>query len=235
VDRRRAGYREIADWLTQQCRALPPGSPVPSEPQLAAQFGVNRQTARHALETVRAAGLIERRRGAGSFTAAPPLHRSESVLYAFSDEIRRRGGEPSSVVVEAGMAVLPDRAQLMGLDPRQALGRVYRIRLSDTVPLALETCYIPHKYRSVLDRDLTRDSLHQALKDLGAVPHRATGFLTARIATPAECDLLDQDPPAALLVESRLVSDPAGAVIESTETAYLGSRWAIDTAAAVAA
>ena len=57
--------------------------------------------------------------------------------------------------------------------------------------------------------------------------------MTARLANPEEGELLRQELPAALLVESRTVSDTDGKVIESTETAYVGSRWAMDTAAAV--
>ncbi|MDR1833443.1 MAG: GntR family transcriptional regulator [Propionibacteriaceae bacterium] len=229
----RQGYRQIADWLLARCAELPPGSPLPSESQLAEQFGVHRMTARHALETLRLDGKIERRQGAGSFTAQAPLHREEAILHSFSEEIRRRGAVPSSTVIEQGLQILPAQALLMGLDPRQPLVRVYRIRRSDDTPVALEVCYLPGELRAVLDLDLSTASLHQALKDLGYALSKATGYISARLATVRECELLGQEPPTALLVESRVVRDPDGLVVESTETAYLGSRWAIDTVAAV--
>ena len=232
-EKRKQRYQEISDWLTAQCATLPPGSAVPSEAQLAEQFKVSRMTARHALETVRAAGRIERRKGVGSFVAQAALHRTESVLRSFSDEIRRRDGEPSSIIIEQGLVVLPSQALLMGLDPHDPMVRIDRVRCSDAVPVAREITYLPGRLRAVLERDFATASLHQALRELGTTPARATGYVTARLASPEEGELLRQELPAALLVESRTVSDTDGKVIESTETAYVGTRWAMDTAAAV--
>lgn len=226
-------YVEISEWLAERCAELAPGSPVPSEAQLAEMFGVSRMTARHALETVRASGKIERRKGAGSFVAQPALHREESVLYSFSEEIRRRDATPRSIVLAAGPVILPSQALLMGLDPRQPLIKIDRVRCSNDVPVAREIVYLPNRLRGVLDADLATGSLHDALRRQGVALSRATGFVTARLASPKECELLALTHPTAMLVESRLVTDPDGAVVESTETAYVGSRWAMDTAAAV--
>ncbi|WP_412053664.1 GntR family transcriptional regulator [Arachnia propionica] len=231
--KRKQRYVEISDWLIARCAELPPGSPVPSEAQLAEQFKVSRMTARHALETVRATGRIERRKGVGSFVAPASLHRSESVLRSFSDEIRRRNGEPSSVVVEQGLVVLPSQALLMGLDPHEPLVRIDRVRCSDGIPVAKEVSHLPGKLKAILGEDFATASLHEVLRGLGISPARATGYMTARLATPGECELLRQDPPAALLVETRTVTDAKGEIIESTETAYVGSRWAMATSAAV--
>ncbi len=226
-------YVEISEWLLARCAELPPGSPIPSEAQLAEQFDVSRMTARHALETLRAAGKIERRKGVGSFVAQATLHREESVLHSFSDEILRRNSTATSRVVELGLVVQPSQALLMGLDPREQLVKLDRVRCADGTPVAREISYLPARLHAILDRDFTTASLHQTLRDLGVTPTRATGYVTARLATERECALLEQDPPLALLVESRLVADAAGDMIESTETAYIGTRWALDTAAAV--
>ncbi|CAL8973239.1 HTH-type transcriptional repressor NagR [Propionicimonas sp. T2.31MG-18] len=227
------GYREIAAWLLERCAELPPGSPIPSELQLAEMFGVHRMTARHALETLRAAGKIERRQGAGSFTAQPPMHRDEALLHSFTEEIRRRGEQPSSIVIEQRLGILPERAMLMGLDPRQPLVRIYRVRCADDIPLALEASYLPGELAQAVDQDFSRTSLHQWLRDAGYTPAKATGFISARLASDRESRLLGQEPPTALLVEARIIRDRDDRVVESTETAYLSSRWAIDTSASV--
>lgn len=227
------GYREIAAWLTERCAELPPGSPVPSELQLAEMFGVHRMTARHALETLRQAGKIERRRGAGSFTAQVPMHREEAHLRSFTQEILHRGETPSSTVIENRLAIQPERAILMGLDPRQPLVRLYRVRCSNGIPLALEASYLPAEFADVLQQDFSTASLHQWLRDSGYSLASATGFISARLATDRESRLLGQEPPTALLIESRTIRDREDRVIESTETAYLSSRWAIDTSASV--
>lgn len=62
---------------------------------------------------------------------------------------------------------------------------------------------------------------------------RTSGVVTSRLATAEECRLLLVDEPTALLVETRTVTDPEGTPVETTETAYIGARWAIDTLGSV--
>jgi DNA-binding FadR family transcriptional regulator len=59
-------YRRIANVIEQRivARALKPGDPLPSESDLARQFGVNRSTVREAVRELETHGLIGRSRGA---------------------------------------------------------------------------------------------------------------------------------------------------------------------------
>jgi DNA-binding LacI/PurR family transcriptional regulator len=62
-------YERICAHVLEQLRrgALRPGDRVPSEMELATQFGVSRITSKRALEVLREAGLVERIRGKGTF------------------------------------------------------------------------------------------------------------------------------------------------------------------------
>ena len=53
--------------------ALEPGAPLPTEQELAQQFGVNRSTLREAIRQVEQDGLVERREGRRLFVALPGL------------------------------------------------------------------------------------------------------------------------------------------------------------------
>ena len=53
--------------------ALEPGAPLPTEQELAQQFGVNRSTIREAIRQVEQEGLVERREGRRLFVALPGL------------------------------------------------------------------------------------------------------------------------------------------------------------------
>ena len=66
-------------------RQLPPGAPLPSEPELAERWDVSRETVRKAMALLREMGLAETRRGVGHFVARTP-------------EIRRVKLAPGSVV-----------------------------------------------------------------------------------------------------------------------------------------
>lgn len=229
----RERYREIRTWLEELCATLAPGSALPSETKLAKKFGVSRMTARHALETLRSSGVIERRQGAGSFVAQPALHRQESMLRSFSEEIRRRGETPSSIILDQGLRTDPGQALLMGLAPHDPLVRLDRVRCSNGVPMAREVTYLPKRLGDALQADLAHGSLHETLQGMGVHLSRATGYITSRLATDQECMILRQEAPMPLLIETRTVTDSLGEVVESTETAYIGSRWAIDTSASV--
>jgi GntR family transcriptional regulator, transcriptional repressor for pyruvate dehydrogenase complex len=61
----------IAEYLTTTIRELTPGSKLPSENQLAKQFGVSRSAVREAISAVASLGLLEIRKGAGMFARSP--------------------------------------------------------------------------------------------------------------------------------------------------------------------
>jgi DNA-binding FadR family transcriptional regulator len=61
----------IAEYLVATARELAPGSKLPSENQLAKQFGVSRSAVREAISGVASLGLLQIRKGAGMFVRAP--------------------------------------------------------------------------------------------------------------------------------------------------------------------
>ena len=70
---------------------LAPGDRLPVERELMARYGCSRMTVSKALSALAAAGIIERRRRAGSFVAAPTGHRMELELPDLAREVRARG------------------------------------------------------------------------------------------------------------------------------------------------
>lgn len=230
----KARHVAIEEWLRGQCTSLPAGSRLPTENELALRFDVSRMTVRQAYQRLAQQGLIERRRGAGSFVLPPPLHREEATLRSFTQDMRSRGLTPTSKVVTAEVGANPALAATLGLPPAQWVVSIERVRYADGVAVAIERTALPGEFAAVLDADLEHGSLHQALASLGRELGRATGYVTARMATAEEARLLALSMPAALLVETRLITDSEGRSVESTQSAYVGSRWVIDTGSFVA-
>lgn len=224
-------YEEIAGWLRRQCADLTPGTRLPAESELVERFSVSRMTVRHALDLLVKEGLVHRRKGAGTFVAEPALHRPESVLRSFSQDMRRRGLEPASWVLRAETAIDPRAADRLGLPPDSWLVLIDRVRLASGTPICLERTALPGQFVEVLEADLESGSLHEALGALGRTMGRASGYVTARLASDQEAGLLELESPSALLVESRLITDGSGRAVEATESAYAASRWVIDTGA----
>src|SRR5712692_9278441 len=104
-------YARLIEELQRRIEGgeYPPGSLLPSEHQLAQEFGIARPTVVRALRTLRQDGWIETQQGKGSFVRGRPAlaglaspRRGETELD--SDESRRRGE-----VIEVATAAAPPR------------------------------------------------------------------------------------------------------------------------------
>jgi GntR family transcriptional regulator, arabinose operon transcriptional repressor len=82
-------YQRIIDHISGAIVAqhLSPGTALPSERQLSADFGVTRATVARAMRELEHAGLIERRQGRGTFVAAPAttIQPSSTLVCIFPD------------------------------------------------------------------------------------------------------------------------------------------------------
>jgi GntR family transcriptional regulator len=84
-------YLQIAEGLKDRISELGPGSRIPSEPQLARDWGVSRFTVARAVEQLVDEGLITRRQGSGSFVAEAPLRRAPGYLLSFTEAVEAAG------------------------------------------------------------------------------------------------------------------------------------------------
>ena len=88
VQTRRA-FEEVASQIREQLTkgALKPGDRLPSERELAEQFGLSRNTVREALRSLEMSGILEFRKGATGGAFVREGH-SETVISGFSDLFR---------------------------------------------------------------------------------------------------------------------------------------------------
>ena len=224
-----ARYQEIERWLRRRVRRSAPGDPLPSESELAARYRVSRMTARQAVQNLAAEGLVQRRRGAGTFVAPRPIHRHESALLSFTEDMRRRGVKASSRLLQAGLrAATGADVEALRLSAGARVVAISRLRLADGVPLAIEHAALPAECAGVLADDLETGSLHESLAARGRVPGVSRSWIRARLATATESRLLEVPRRSALLVERRIIYDTQGMPLEHTETAYNADAYAID-------
>src|SRR5271157_4470264 len=96
-------YLQLAIYLRGAIivRRLPPGSPLPSEPELSDRYKVSRDTVRKAMQLLRDIGIAETRRGVGHFVTRTP-------------EIRRVVVAPGSRVI-VRMPQPHEQGELLGL------------------------------------------------------------------------------------------------------------------------
>lgn len=122
------------------------GERLPSEPALAREFGVSRDTVRSAVTELTAELLVERRRGIGTFVrdrGSQPSHGLERLV-GVNEAIRSLSLVPSTtdLVVDrlAAPAALVDP---FGLAPGTPLVRVRRTVLADDRPVLRVTDWVP--------------------------------------------------------------------------------------------
>jgi len=225
-------YREIEQALRTRIAALRPGDPIPSEADLVAEFGVSRMTARAAVGVLADEGLISREPGRGTFVAELPHHRRADSLVSFSNEMRRQGRDPSSRLIlrEVRTPTAEERDDLR-LRSGQRVVALRRIRLADDEAIALEDVALPERCAAaVMEADLERGSLHEALIGAGFILVRGYATLSAEAATAVDARLLGVRARAPLLVERRLIRDDHGRPLERTESRYPGDRYGLDVA-----
>jgi GntR family transcriptional regulator len=99
-------------------------------------------TARHALVGLEQEGVVERRRGAGTFVAPPKIHFNK--LMSYTEQMASRGLNPRSRVLVARIIEHEvEVAARLGLPATSALVKIERLRETGDAPFALETCYLP--------------------------------------------------------------------------------------------
>jgi GntR family transcriptional regulator len=220
-------YARIEHALRTRLTTAAPGDLLPSEPALAAEFGVARMTVRAALDRLAADGLVERIPGRGTFVRPRPEPRPAGTLMSFHDQVRSWGQVPSSRVVEATLRSpeAQERAALR-LKPGERVVAITRVRLAGGTPLAVEyACFPPH-LADLLELDLESASLHRALRDRGLHPTLGSSTLTAESAG-RHARLLTVPEAEPLLVETRLIVDQHAVPLERTVSRYVGSRYAL--------
>src|ERR1700681_4403189 len=108
-------YQKIQRALRQRIDAkqMKPGDAVSSERELARIHGVSLMTARHALAGLEREGVVERRRGAGTFVAPPRIHFNK--LMSYTEQMASRGLSACSKVIAAKIVEQEDEiaARLM--------------------------------------------------------------------------------------------------------------------------
>ncbi len=159
-------YQRIQNAIRKRIELahLRPGDTVPSERELAKIHKVSLMTARHALVGLEREGLVERRRGSGTFVAAPKIHFNK--LMSYSEHMSSRGLTPRSrVLLSKIIDSEPEVAARLGLPPTSALVKIERLRLTGEEPFALETCHLPAAdFAQVVNAPLGRASLFATLE-----------------------------------------------------------------------
>jgi GntR family transcriptional regulator len=182
-------YAQVEDVLVARISSgvLPAGTQLPSEEELVREFDVSRTTIRTTIQNLTRQGLVEIRRGRGTFVASPRMVQELTELTGFVEDMRVMGRTPTARVLSR--EVIPATrlvAERLAVPAGTMIVQIRRVRLSDGVPLSFDETYLPEALgRKVMADDLAEEPIFTLLEDRYDTPLvEADYVLEATVAEP---------------------------------------------------
>lgn len=187
--------------LVEQLRTLiregnfSPGSKFLTEREIAERYETSRPTANKALSSLVSAGLLEVRRGAGTFVREGILDYDLERLVSFTDKAKAVGKKPSTNLLEYRRISASEAPHevMKALQVTDSTTLIYmeRIRLADRMPVIYERRYVTASLCSEMTRSNAKHSLYAYWTDkCGLTITGADETIRAVNATKAEAALL---------------------------------------------
>jgi len=145
---------------------------LPTEDSLIARFGVSRITVRRAIQNLVNRGLVEIRRGKGTFVAVAKITQDLKELSGFVEDMRALGRKPTARVIGKEIVTAdPVVASQLALTRGERVVRIRRVRLSDGIPLSFDETYLPLEIgRKVITNNLRVEPIFSLLEHKYDVP-----------------------------------------------------------------
>ena len=204
-----------------QSRIWKPGELLPSEADLAAEFGCARTTVNRALQAIAEEGLLDRKRRGGTRVVVHPERKAtfnipvirlqiEQQGLAYDYRLLRRQASSATVIIRNKMRV-PKDATLLCLRA---------VHTANRRPYVLENRWIDCSVvPAALEFDFSRQSANEWL--LENVPFSGGELvLSASSASDAEATILECDSKAGLFNAERITRNAHGATITLVQLIY---------------
>lgn len=217
----------IQGRLRERSAALPVGTRLPSERQLAQEFEVSPMTVRQALAELAQEGRVTRVPGIGTFVRRPVVAMGPT-LTSFTEDMRRRGLEPSARPLDLRVTGAdPEVAHNLGVDAGDDVVQLRRLRLADGEPMCVELGHLPVRLLPALERSDLTGSLHAVLADEDIVLGVAMRRVQVGFASTEECELLDLPDGAATLEIVDTFLDLAEQPVHTARSRYRPDRYEV--------
>lgn len=212
---------EILDGLVE-------GDAFPPERELAARFGVARETVRQALHELLVEGRIERR-GRGTVVSKPKLVQPLS-LKSYTEGALKMGRKPGRLLVTwEDVEATPDLTAALDVTDGAAVMHLERVLLADGQRIGLESTYLPkHRFGAFTETFDPTTSLYAAVRATGVEFGSAVERVETVLASPREAGLLESTTAMPMLRLHRRSVDTDGRPIEVVRSLYRGDRVAFE-------
>jgi GntR family transcriptional regulator len=147
--------------------SLPPETQLPSEDGLVDRFKVSRTTVRKAIQNLVDRGLVEVRRGRGTFVTQPKITQELTELTGFVEDMQALGRTPTARLLDKRIVAADETvAHHLALPPGAMVVRIQRVRLADGVAMSFDETYLPREIgEKVSENDLEVEPIFALLEN----------------------------------------------------------------------
>jgi GntR family transcriptional regulator len=164
------------------------GDQLPTEDSLIERFQVSRITVRRSVQNLVSRGLVEIRRGKGTFVTAPKITQELTELSGFVEDMHALGRKPTARVI--GKEIVSADATVAGhlaLTKGERVVRIRRVRLADGIPLSFDETYLPLELgKKIIRNNLKSEPIFSLLERKYDVPLVEAEYKLEAIVAGAE-------------------------------------------------
>jgi GntR family transcriptional regulator len=141
-------YAQVESILTAAITdgTFPPGSRLPNEDELVEQYAVSRTTIRQTIQNLVRRGLVEIRRGKGTFVLEPKITQDLTELTGFVEDMQVLGRRASARLLDKQIVPASESvARQLGMAAGAPVVCIQRVRLADNIPLSFDETFLPRE------------------------------------------------------------------------------------------
>ncbi len=232
-------FAQIADIIRDRIRrgVHAPGSPLPSEPELADEFAVSRVTINRAVGLLRGEGLVQVKRGRGAFVRSVPVitrvgtrrHGArDKGRGAYDVELRRLGLEPTWTATVERVPASQQTGELLDVEIGSELVVRRRRYFANDVPVQIADTYLATELAEkagVTEENTGPGGTYSRLADVGRGPVHFSEDVTCRGASSAEAAFLEIEPNQPVFEILFVAADRENRPVAVTRHVVAGHQW----------
>ena len=225
-------YLQIVNWIEEMIKDgnFSVGSKLPSEGRLSQALDINRNTVRHAIAYLVNRGLLEKRKGVGTFVKREdpvyPIHQLGKMA-SFIDDFNIDGLEVKDKVLFKGkIKATSEVADKLLLDREEWVIKIERVRMAEKIPFVYERqFYSFNDFGKLLDMNIAGSMYELLIREFDAdLDHSVQTIQTLKPTNDIAQKLLISRAIPCIYIES-LAYTSADRCIEVLQSYYRGDRY----------
>ena len=224
-------YEQVKEYILHniQTKEFAPNTRLPSERDLASQFGVSRLTVSRAFKELIQAGRLHVQIGKGTYVSEEPIDLQLETLTSFTEEMSARQQDASSLILQAELVPADEHvARHLKLPVSVSVVLLRRVRLANKYPIAIEESSIVASIcpNILINHDFSRESLYAVLRDeYNVLMAYAEQSFEARVASEEEAKHLEIATNDPILSINRVTYTQDNKPVEYVKSVYRGDRY----------